>query len=512
MTKNCIHSNHEPRATSHALLVMLLLLFANAASAQQAGNDFVTVTAETFSQSEKDGQVIQHLSGNVKFSQGALYGSADEATQFVADNRLELRGNVIIRQDTLELKAPRVDYDGTTRIGHAEGGITLTDRDNVLTAYEGDYDVNSQIAIFHQNVRIRQGATIITSNDLTYFRATQTSIAKGNVLVKSDTGTLRADQVTHVRALGEMTAVGNVILTSDSLDMTSDWLYNSERQDIMFARGKVIVVAKSSNTIIAGDTLARFGARQYIHVPRNPVLRIADSSITIDTMTLSRVVIYDTTFVKSREMEIFQGDSSRFVATDSVRLLRATFSAIGGKMIYDQSTELIHFFTGDRQRMWYDSTEIVGDSIAIQLRDNRVECAYAFSRAFTTSPIEYKNTNPNDERLHQLQGESMTLRVEADTVKDMLVANNALSIYFLVNQDKLDGVNRASGDSIRLDFAGRAVKRVVVISGTEGEYWPEAYVRGRGKAFRLTAYTREFANRPRRPEFVNSWEIAATRP
>ena len=77
--------------------------------------------------------------------------------------------------------------------------------------------------------------------------------------MKSDSGMLRADQVTHVRALGEMTAVGHVSLTSDSLDMTSDWLYNSEPQDLMFARGKVVVIAKANNTIISGDTLARFG-------------------------------------------------------------------------------------------------------------------------------------------------------------------------------------------------------------------------------------------------------------
>ncbi len=472
----------------------------------------VTVTAESFSQSTRNGQPVQHLSGNVRFSQGSLYGEADEAFQFVGENRLELRGNVIIRQDTLELRAPRVDYDGNTRIGHAEGGVKLTDRDNVLTASEGDYDMNSQIAIFHQNVRIAQGPTIITSQDLTYFRATQTSIAKGRVQVKSDTGMLRADQVTHVRSLGEMTAVGNVELTSDSLDMTSDWMYNSDPQDMMFARGKVVVIAKTNGTIISGDTLARFGKRNYIHVPIHPLLRIADSSVNVDPITGRDLVTYDTTFVRSGEMEIFQGDSARFVATDSVRMIRATFSAMGGKMIYEQKTELIRLFAADRQRMWYDSTEIVGDSIAIHMKNNRVQRAFSFGRAFTTSPIELATTEPNDERLHQLQGESMTLRVERETVQDMLVANNALSMYFLVNKNKLDGVNRASGDSIRLDFAGRTVKRVVVIAGTEGEYFPEAFVRGRGKAFRLNAYTREYANRPRRPEFVNRWEIAQTRP
>jgi lipopolysaccharide export system protein LptA len=493
------------------LRYLFILLLAPCALYGQGGG-LVTVTAESFSQTTRNGQPVQQLSGNVRFSQGSLYGEADEAFQFVGENRLELRGNVVIRQDTLELRAPRVDYDGNSRIGHAEGGVRLTDRDNVLTATEGDYDMNSQIAIFHQNVRIAQGKTIITSEDLTYFRATQTSIAKGKVQVKSDTGMLRADQVTHVRTLGEMTAVGQVALTSDSLDMTSDWMYNSEPQDLMFARGKVIVVAKSNGTIISGDSLARFGKRNYIHVPRHPLLRIADSSVTYDSLSGRNLTTYDTTFVRSGEMEIFQGDSARFIATDSVRMIRATFSAVGGKMIYEQKTELIRLFNADRQRMWYDSTEIVGDSIAIHMKDNHVQRALAFGRAFTTSPIEIPSPSLNDERMHQLQGESMLLRVEHDTVQDMMVANNALSMYFLVSNNKLDGVNRASGDSIRLDFAGRAVKRVVVISGTEGEYFPEAFVRGRGKAFRLNAYTREYATRPRRPEFVNHWEIAQTRP
>ena len=224
------------------------------------------------------------------------------------------------------------------------------------------------------------------------------------------------------------------------------------------------------------------------------------------------MITYDTTFVKSSTMEIFQGDSARFIATDSVRLMRSNFAAIGGKMIYDRRNETIRLFQADRQRLWYDSSEVVGDSIAMQLRNNRVEKAWAIGRSFTTTPIEFTITDPNDERIQQIQGERMLLTVERDTVRNMLVTNNALSIYFLVNDQRLDGMNRSSGDSIRLDFAGRAVKRVAIISGTEGEYWPEAYIRGRGRAFRLTAYTRNLALRPRREEFVYPWELTPSRP
>lgn len=472
----------------------------------------VTITADNLTVGERNGQRTQHLSGNVRFSQGSLYGSAEEATQLMDENRVELRGNVVIRQDTLLLEAPRVDYDGNTRIGHAEGGVRLSDRDNLLTASEGDYDMFSQVAVFHSNVRIAQGDMIITSNDLTYYRLTQTSVARGNVQVKSDTGTLRAQQITYVRSLGEMTAVTDVRFVSDSLELDSDWLYTSDPQQLMFARGRVTVRSKSTNSLISGDSLARFGLEERIDVPLNPLLRIADSSVSIDSITGEQVVTYDTTFVRSVTMQIFQGDSARFIATDSVRFMRANFSAIGGKMIYEQGSELIRLFQDDRQRLWFDSSEVVGDSIAIHLKDNSVERADAVGRSFTTSPLEYPITDPNDERIHQLQGERMRLLVERDTVRNMLVTDNALSIYFLLSDNKPDGVNRSSGDSIRLDFAGRAVKRVTILRGAEGEYWPEAFVRNRGRAFRLTAFTRNFNLRPRREEFVDRWELAATRP
>lgn len=494
-----------------AIVVLYLAMFwAGTGFAQNEAP--VTISADSYTVTERDGQQLQQLTGNVRFTQGALAGRADEAVRNVTTNRIELRGNVVIRQDTLALEAPRVDYDANTRIGHAEGGVKLTDRDNRLTAVEGDYDANTQIAVFHGSVRIAQGTTIITSEQLTYYRTTQTSVARGKVQVKSDSGVLRADNVTHVRSIGEMTAVGNVSITSDSLDITSHWLYHSEPQDLMYASGKVVVLSRANKVIIAGDTLARFGKRQFVHVPRRPLLKIADSSITTDTVTGDKLVTYDTTYVKSSTMEIYQGDSARFIAIDSVRMLRSNFAAIGGKMIYDQASETIRLFEADRQRLWYDSSEIVGDSIAMQLRDNHVERAWAIGRSFTTTPIDFNIADPNDERIQQIQGERMMLTVERDTVRNMLVTNNALSIYFLVNDQRLDGMNRASGDSIRLDFAGRAVRRVAIISGTEGEYWPEVYIRGRGRAFRLTAFTRDLALRPRRPEFVYPWEQTPTRP
>ena len=100
----------------------------------------------------------------------------------------------------------------------------------------------------------------------------------------------------------------------------------------------------------------------------------------------------------------------------------------------------------------------------------------------------------------------MMLIVTQDTARELFTMSNALSIYFMLSDEKPDGVNRASGDTIRMDFKEHKVVRIAVISGTEGEYFPERFVTGRAKAFRLTAYERHDNLRPHREEFVKPWE------
>ena len=206
-------------------------------------------------------------------------------------------------------------------------------------------------------------------------------------------------------------------------------------------------------------------------------------------------------------MKIYQGDSARFIAIDSVRLIRSDFSLTGGKLIYDQIHDVMTVFHAKRQHVWNDSTEIDADSVAMLMKERHVSRVFAIGHAFATSPMD---EFPNSGRVHQLQGDNMMLIVERDTVRQLFTMSDALSIYFLISDAKPDGVNRASGDTIRMDFQDKKVIRLAVISGTEGEYFPERFVTGRAKAFRLTAYERHDALRPKREEFVTPWEEEAT--
>jgi lipopolysaccharide export system protein LptA len=495
------------RKSTHRYAAIIALLLSTFGAGQALGQtqEPLTVNADSLLGGEINGQPVKQLIGHMRFVQGALYGSADRAIQYLNEDRIELLGHVEIHQDTLSLYAPHVTYHSLTGIGHADGNVRLFDRDNELTAAEGDYDVNNQVARFHHHVTITQGKTSSLSDDLVYYRSTETSILTGHAEVRSDSGKMTADTIVHSRALDETTAQGSVVISSDTLRLHSDWFYNSGSTGLMLARGRVAVEDLKNRTTVFGDTLARFAKLNYTLVPRRPLLLYIDSSQVRDSSGKMNTA-FDTMFVRSDTMKMYQGDSARFHAVGNVRLFRTTFSLTGGNMIYDQAKEIITVAQAKRQHIWNDSTEIDADSIAMLMKDRHVNRVFGIGNAFATNPLE---EFPNSGRINQLQGESMMLVVEHDTAKRLYDMLSALSIYFLVSGDKPDGVNRSSGDTIRIDLKDRKVTRVGVISGAEGEYFPERFVAGRPQAFRLTAYERHTDLRPRREEFVVPWEASA---
>lgn len=470
-----------------------------------AQEDKVHITADSLANTNKNGQEAMELIRNVQFYQGSITGSADRAIQF-PNQKVELFGNVHIRQDTLSLIAPHVIYDGNTRTATADGHIQLSDRDDHITSDWMTYNMNTGAADFHKDVRAIQSGTTMISNDLTYIRGTQTMISKGKVRVVNDSGMLTCDTLIDARSIGERTAIGNVKASNDSLIIFCGNLFESQHDKKTIATIKVQAYSKANNTIQFGDTLIRNTGTGHTLVPANPLLYIIDSSHKTDSLTHADTVVFDTLRIKSKTMEAFTGDSAKFIATDSVILERSNFSGTCGKLIYYRSDSLLTMFGAKRQRIWYDSTEIDGDSIVMHQKNNKPETIVAIGHAFATSPYADSGTVG---RISQLSSKTMTLSIVKDTIRTLLAVDNALSIYFVSDDGKPNGLNRSSGDTIRIDFEKNTARRIVVLSQTENEYWPDRFVGRRGASFRLGNYERFYEFRPRKESFTLNWTPVA---
>jgi hypothetical protein len=256
---------------------------------------------------------------------------------------------------------------------------------------------------------------------------------------------------------------------------------------------------KKNNTWLLADTLARIRDSSIINVPRNPTLLILDTTTTVDSISGISVSRIDTLFIKSLSMTATTGDSSAFYSRDSVKLLRLNFAGVGTSLSYHQNSGEMIMHGGGRQRVWYDSTELDCDSLVMKTNNKKIDKIYTYGRPFLTSL--YADTTVKD-RVNQLSSQRMILTVTSDTVRNLLALDNAISLYFVSSDGKPSGINRATGDSLRVDFEANRPKGITVLSQTEGEYIPERFVKQRGAAYRLSTYERHSELHPFRENFM----------
>lgn len=135
--------------------------------------------------------------------------------------------------------------------------------------------------------------------------------------------------------------------------------------------------------------------------------------------------------------------------------------------------------------VWYDDSQLTGDSIAIQLVDRKVRTIDVFENAMAISMTDL------EKRYDQLASTNLRFNVEQDTIRSVWAMDQAASMYFIFENARPDGLNRSSGDTIIILFDRGKASRISIYgptSGAEGEIIPENQVAGSEQRFRLDRF------------------------
>jgi len=81
--------------------------------------------ADSLKGSMRDGKRYDKLLGHVAFVQNTTNIFCDSAYFFRSDNRLEAFGHVHITDDSVDITALRLDYDGTKKIAHLRKNVVF---------------------------------------------------------------------------------------------------------------------------------------------------------------------------------------------------------------------------------------------------------------------------------------------------------------------------------------------------------------------------------------------------
>lgn len=390
---------------------------------------------------------IRELVGNVRLQQDNVFISCDRATQNITRNSAQLHGNVVITQDTLTFRTEYGTFDGDTRTASSNRGIHIHDGHMTLRAETGSYRAGSRIAEFLSNVTVEDSSTIITSTRLHYLRDSALVVAWEDVRI----------EFTHE----------NAWITADSIRHYSDLKRSYFYTQPMFWQVDTVATGEADEDAGGPD---------------------------LDTLS-----------IVAERMEAHRDSTNLFLTEGDVRIVRGDLAARAAEARFLRSDSLMVLW--GNPILWYDQNQITGDSIAAHVAGSDLRALDVEGRAYSISrsrPSE-KDTLYPPGRFDQTKGRRIHMDFREKKPTRIRVEETAISLYYLYDDAKLNGVRRESSDLIIIDFVDGEVDTIRSLRGVEGTYFPEKYVTGNEADYNLDG----FEWREDRPEMPQGPDTAA---
>jgi len=220
--------------------------------------------------------------------------------------------------------------------------------------------------------------------------------------------------------------------------------------------------------VVIGDTMEVFLDSGVVIVTDNYTKAVIQPKfIQKDTTGAEEdlVVIGDT-------MEVFL-DSGIVIVTNSVTIEKGRTRAVCQRAEYYKEDHKIILM--EDPIIWQDKHRISGIEISLHLTEDDFKIQEIFVRqnALAVSLSNYNSTV--DTLYNRISGKTLTMFIENDEIDHAIAEGNAVSIYYMSEEDTKHGVNEVSGPTIYLYFENRELKRFQVEGGIIGTFFPDKY-------------------------------------
>jgi len=271
----------------------------------------------------------------------------------------------------------------------------------------------------------------------------------------------------------------------------ADSLIHIRKDKLSTAYNNVKIINSKNNIVITGNKLEDYGNENLTRITGNPLLVRIDSS---DSETK------DTLVIASLVMETFEDSVSKLIAKDSVRIVKGNFASVNNFTLYFRDEEKIvtHRIEGEKYKpvLWYENTQLTGDSITIFTKDNQIDWINIDRNAFILSEhTEY------DFRYDQISGKNIRMFFSGGQISKTEVRGGVLSIYYMYEDTEPNGLIKSSAENINIYFNSNSVSQVKMYGAPASEYHPENLVDGNEKEFTLPQF-KIYSNKPKKESIL----------
>jgi len=430
---------------------------------------------------------LSRLIGNVTLRHKDIIMTCDSAHLFREINQVKAYGHVKINQgDTLTLAGDYLYYDGNEEKAFVQGNVELKDNESRLFTEVVNYDAKTKIADYPFYGKIINGDNILTSLKGFYYTSEKKFYFKDSVKIVNPDYTVIADTMIYNTVTETAYFTGPTTLEGDSIYMycekgwydtkndlstlwnspvinnrqhiiTGDSLFYDRRTGYGEAFRKISITDTSSNIIVSGN---------YSWYYREPEkFMVTDSALFIQVSEEDSLFLHSDT-ISAVTLKKFPSDTSSFRlirAYYGCRVFSRDFQAKCDSLTYSFQDSVIRLYKDPV--LWSEENQMVADSMAIFTKNRKTDRMELYNSAFVASQVDSL-------RFNQMKGRKLTGYFMNNKLYRILIEGNAESVYYLIDNNELMGINHSRSASIEILVDNGKVKEINELQNPEGTLDP----------------------------------------
>lgn len=421
----------------------------------------------------------RRLIGNVHITHNNIVMKCDSAWEYTNSNMVDAFGSVhIISNDTLNLWANFINYNGNTEMAKARKKVTLKDPSITLTTDSLDFDMKEEIGyyqyggkivdstntltsiigkyytrlnelFFTQTVRLKNDDYTMTTDTMYYNTETEIATFKGNTHIVGDSTYIYGSSGWFNTATNETEMDKKATIKRNQTQLQANYIFYNDNNGEGYAKNNVIINDYENNMIVSGNNAVYDDFEQYALV--------TDSAVWMqyyegDTLFLHADTLYtmpDTSAVDAKMLKAY--NKSRFYRTD--------IQGICDSLIYLTKDSTIQMFIDPV--LWSQENQMTAEYIEFNNKSEPPNEVHLKDNAFTIQQLD-------STKLNQIKGKNMIGYIKGEYLYKIDVNGNGQSIYYPSDDEDYLGLNKAESSNIVIYLSENAIQRITFIGSPVG--------------------------------------------
>jgi lipopolysaccharide export system protein LptA len=391
---------------------------------------------------EKRAYFYKHV--NVQDSSFSL--RADSLIYMTDEERVIFTGPTRIDQDSSQIYCESGYYLIPQEEAFFETNAQYVKNDITATAEQMQFDGKLRTITLIGDAMYTESEKIAHAEKIVFHELSERAELIGDAFYKDNENEARGEVIFYDGKNESFRTSGKSTVSDPPMILTAQEIDYKKDIEAGYAKGKVVWQDTLANLEIHCDELFMYeknGQVDAFGLEERPMLVSYSDE---DTLYMAADTLRSV-------QEIHEEDTFKiFLAYYDVKIFRTDLQAVCDSLAYHVTDSIFHLFKNPV--IWSDTTQFLGDSVDILLKNEQIDQVLLKEKSFIISETPEAQYN-------QIKGRRIEANFEDKEISDMLVEGNAESIYYLQDDENAYiGANKTICSKIRFYFLNKELDHI----------------------------------------------------